>query len=242
MRLIFPGTKGEIEEQSPKHRFHSSLIVEYLNTRILIDLGEKYSTSLEKKINSFDALLITHAHPDHYIWTLREENRVKIPVYLTKATLEYSQNKPLNTNLIEDGRQFVVKDLKVTPFNVIHSLRCPAICFKIEGDRAVLYAPDILDTEQPKKVVFSGVSILIADGSSIDVNLVRRRDDKLFGHAMIKTIINWCRKYNINELIITHCGKQVVTGDEKEIMNKIFKYAEIKINIQIAYDGFKIDI
>ncbi|MBM3708990.1 MAG: hypothetical protein FJW61_01010 [Actinobacteria bacterium] len=242
MKLFFPGTKGEIEEESPKHKFHSSLVVQYLNTGILMDFGEKHSPTLNSLIKKFDALLITHAHPDHYIWTVKENEKIKIPVYLTDITLNYGKNKPLNTVIIEDGKQFVIKDLKITPFNVIHSLRCPAVCFKIEGSSTILYAPDILDTEQSKKDVFSGVDILVADGSSIDVNLVRRKEDKLFGHAMVKTIINWCLKFNIHELIVTHCGKQIVTSDEKEVMNKIFKFTELKINVIIAYDGFEINV
>lgn len=242
MKLFFPGTKGEIEEQSPRHKYHSSLIIQYLNTSILIDLGEKYSNLLENKISSLDALLITHAHPDHYLWTFEKNDRIEIPVYLTEVTLNYSKNKPLNTVIIKDGKQFVIKDLKITPFNVIHSLRCPAVCFKIEGDKTVLYAPDILDTEQSKENVFLGIDTLIADGSSIDINLVRKRDDKLFGHAMIKTVVNWCRRYNIRQLIITHCGKQIVTADEKEVMNKIIQYTEFKIDVQIAYDGFETEV
>ncbi len=242
MKLIFPGTKGEIEESSPKHQYHSSLIVKYLNTNILIDLGEKHSPYLNGLINSFDALLITHAHPDHYLWTVFENNEIKIPVYLTEISLSYGKNKPLNTVLVEDGKQFFIKELNITPFNVIHSLRCPAVCYKIVGDKIILYAPDILDTEQKKDVVFKDVDILIADGSSIDINLVRRRDDKFFGHAMLKTIINWCSRYSITQLIITHCGKQIVTDDENVILNKINEYSKSKVDVKIAYDGYEIEV
>ena len=37
MHLKFPGTKGEIEENSAKHRYQSSLIIEQTDTRILFD-------------------------------------------------------------------------------------------------------------------------------------------------------------------------------------------------------------
>lgn len=244
MLLEFPGTRGEIEEESSKHRYHSSLIIKERNTYILIDFGEKYAPSLKDRIGDFDALLITHAHPDHYIWTLREEKEIKIPVCLTEVTLNYSQNKPLNYRIVNPGESFKIKDLNITAYNVIHSLRCPAVCYRVEGSKVLVYSPDIVDVDDSegksngKKKVFEGVDILIADGSSLDVNMVRRRDNKLFGHARIKTIAGWCKKYGIRDLIITHCGKQLVTLDEKELESKLTQYSEGKVDIKIAYDGY----
>ena len=242
MRLKFPGTKGEIEENSIKHEYHSSLIIEQTYTRILLDFGEKHSPELESIVNTFDAILITHAHPDHYIWTIKEDTGITIPVYLTQETLDYSSRKPLNYKVIKADKSFNIKSLLITPYNVIHSLRCPAVCFKIKGDKTIIYAPDILDTEEPKEKVFKNLDLIVADGSSVDINLVRRKDDKLFGHAMLKTIIGWCKKYSIRNIMITHCGKQIVTSDEEIIESKLYKYSENKVNFIIAYDGMQLDI
>ncbi len=242
MRLIFPGTKGEIEEENPEHRFHSNLIIDYKNTRLLIDLGEKYSSSLEGRLNDFYALLITHAHPDHYIWTKKAENSIKIPVYLTLETLNYSSNRPENFKVIKVGEEFNINELYICAYDVIHSIRCPAICYRIRGDKNVIYAPDILDTVKSKEEVFKGADILIADGSSINVNMVRRKGDMLFGHAMIKTIFGWCKKYNIQKLFITHCGRQIVTGTKEEIKDMLLKYSEGIVDWNIAYDGYEVDV
>jgi len=242
MRLIFPGTKGEIEEESPEHRFHSNLLIYHKNTSLIIDLGEKYSPELYISLNKFDAMLITHAHPDHYIWTKRSEDAVNIPVYLTEETLNYTGSKPVNFKIIKAEKEFNINDINICAYNVIHSLRCPAVCYRIKGNRTLIYAPDILDIESPKELVFKGVDVLIADGSSVNVNMVRRRDDKLFGHAMIKTIVNWCKKYNIKRLLITHCGKQIVTGNKREIEEMISAYSEGAVDWQIAYDGFEVEV
>jgi hypothetical protein len=59
---------------------------------------------------------------------------------------------------------------------------------------------------------------------------------------MVKTIIGWCIKYGIEDLIITHCGKQIVTMDEKELSNKLKCYSKGKVNVVIAYDGYRIRI
>jgi hypothetical protein len=39
MKLIFVGTRGEIEARTPKHRMHSSLLVSYRGTKVMIDCG-----------------------------------------------------------------------------------------------------------------------------------------------------------------------------------------------------------
>lgn len=238
MKLEFPGTRGEIEEKSIKHKYHSSLIIREKNANILIDLGEKYSPYLEKEINNLDGILITHAHPDHYIWTIKEKDNIEIPVYLTDITLNYGRYRPKVFNIIEPDNKFLIKELTIKAYKVIHSLRCPAIGYKIANGKNIVYAPDIVDFKKDKENVFKNVDILVADGSSLNINMVRRRDGKLFGHAMVKTIIGWCKKYNIKELIITHCGKQIVLMDEKELVNKIYEYSENKVNVTVAYDGF----
>jgi len=242
MIIKFPGTRGEIEKSSPSHKYHSSLIVEYRSTRMLIDLGIKHNPWLMDTVNDFSFILITHAHPDHYIWTVKNEGNVNVPVYLTKITFDYGKYKPANYRIIESGREYKLKDFKISAYNVIHSLRCPAIAYKIKGDKTIIYAPDILDFEEDKGVVLNDIDLLITDGSSLNINMVRRRDDKLFGHTRVKTIIGWCKKYNVEKLIITHCGKQIVNMDESELKEKLKEYAGEDVDVEVAHDNWKIEV
>ncbi len=242
MEIEFPGTKGEIKESSARHKYHSSLILNYKNTRVLIDLGVKRNPRLVEKIDDFNFLLITHAHPDHYSWTVEDMKSIKIPVYMTGVTLDYGKYKPASHRIIKSGVEYRLKDFEITAFEVLHSLRCPAVAYRIKGDRTIIYAPDILDFKEDKSVVLDGIDLLIADGSSLNINMVRRRDNKIFGHTRIKTIIGWCKKYGLEKLIITHCGKQVVTMDEGELKEKIDEYAEGKVDVKIAYDDYKINL
>jgi ribonuclease BN (tRNA processing enzyme) len=242
MIIEFPGTRGEIEESSARHKYHSSLIVRYKSTSVLVDFGIKYNPNLIDRINDFDFMLITHAHPDHYIWTKEEDKRINIPVYVTKITLDYGKYKPVNNRIIESCREYRLKDLQITAYNVIHSLRCPAVGYKIKGDKTIIYSPDILDFEEDKGMVLKRTDVLIADGSSLNINMARRREGKLFGHARIKTIIGWCKKYGISHLIVTHCGKQIVTMDKKELADGLEEYAEEKVDVIVAYDGFRMKL
>lgn len=242
MIIEFPGTRGEIEESSPRHKYHSSLIVRGKSTGLLVDFGTKHNPGLAKIINSFNFILITHAHPDHYIWTLEEKNCITAPVYMTPETFNYGRNKPLNYRIIKSGREYILNDLKITAYKVTHSIKCPAVAYKIKGDKTIIYAPDILDFNEDKVILLRDIDLMVADGSSLNINMVRRKDDKLFGHTMIKTIIGWCKKYNVKNLIITHCGKQVVTMKEDELMEKIKEYSEELVNVRVAYDGLKLKI
>ncbi len=242
MIIEFPGTKGEIEESSTKHKYHSSLIVRYKCTNILIDFGMKYNPKLINEIKKFDFILITHAHPDHYIWTLKQEDTINVPVYLTRDTLDYSKNKPGNYRIIETGRKYNLKDLEISAHKVMHSLNCPAVGYKIRGDRTIIYAPDILDFEEDKRAILKDIDLLVADGSSLNINMVRRKNNRLFGHTRIKTIIGWCKKYGISKLVITHCGKQIVTMDGKELADRLKQYSEGKVDVVMAYDGYSIKL
>ena len=242
MIIEFPGTKGEIEESSAEHKYHSSLIIRYKKTCALIDFGIKYNPQLINKINDFDFILITHAHPDHYIWTLEDENRINIPVYLTKVTLDYGKYKPAEYTIIKSDKKYRLKSLDIKVCNVLHSLRCPAVGYKIKGDKTLIYAPDIVDFEEDKGAVLKDVDLLIADGSSLNINMVRRKEGKLFGHTRVKTIIGWCKKYNIGSLIVTHCGKQIVNMDKKELAVRLEEYTEGKIDVVVAYDGYRMEL
>ncbi|MBN1299188.1 MAG: MBL fold metallo-hydrolase [Actinobacteria bacterium] len=241
--LTFPGTKGEIEEESQLHKYHTSMILSTPQASILFDYGLKHNPSLDKKINEFDAIFITHSHPDHYIWTVKEpDKKISVPVYLTSVTYDYSIRKPDNYVIIETGSIYTVKDIKVQAFEVIHSLRCPAVCYRISCGKKLLYSPDIVDIKGGKDNVLDGLDLLIADGSSLNVNMVRNKDGQLFGHAMIKTIVNWCKKYSIPKLIITHAGKQIVSISYEEAEKKIIEYAGQELDFTIAYDGMSITV
>ncbi len=230
-KLVFLGTKGEIEESSPKHRYHSSLLVISDEARLLIDYGKLHKYSLEEIKPS--AILITHAHPDHYLW-LDEEVKTGIPVYLTEETLGYGMYLPENNRVVVPGREFEVGPFKCRPYRVMHSIRCPAVGYKIAvSERTIVYNPDLVDIVE-KENILKGVDYYIGDGSSLRANLVRRKDDQFFGHTRITTQINWCRKYGVRHIIFTHLGKETIENEadfRKEHGEAI-----------LAYDGMELVI
>ncbi len=244
MKIKFLGTKANIEESSKKHKYNSSLLIEYKNFKLLIDYGLLHKNKLDEikaktgnfRINSSsrksqikpNAIIITHAHPDHYIWT--EENvNTNIPVYIAEETLKYGKFKPKNYKIIKPGKKFKIKNFTILPFRVLHSIRCPAIGFKISvNKKSIIYTGDLVDIVSKNKIL-KNVDYYIGDGSCIRANLVRKKGDKIFGHARISTQINWCKKCGIKNIIFTHLGKETIRK-EKE-----FKKQNPKI--VFAYDG-----
>ena len=230
-KLTFLGTKGEIEEETPVHRFHSSMLVASGGTKLLIDYGLLHCYSLDEI--KPDAILITHAHPDHHSW-LKQDVQSAVPVYLTQETLDYGKFKPQNSHVITPMDQFKVGAFECMAYRVLHSIRCPAVGWKLKFEgKTMVYNSDLVDIVE-KDAVLTGVDYYIGDGSAVKANLVRRRGDVIFGHTRIITQIHWCEKFGIKHIIFTHLGKETL-GEEGNLKNE---YPEIVM----AYDSMAMEI
>ncbi len=229
--LIFLGTKGEIEEKSRRHKYHSSILMIKDNFRLMIDFGLIHRDNLQKI--KPDAVLITHAHPDHYIWT-KKGYETDIPVYVTKSTINYGKFKPENYKIISENKKIKLSPFSILPYKVLHSVRCPAVGFRISfGKNVVIYNPDLVDIINRDKIL-KNARYYIGDGSSINANLVRKRNEKIFGHSRITTQVKWCEKAGIKKIIFTHLGKETI-AKEKSFKNK-------HPEIIFAYDGMRVEI
>jgi hypothetical protein len=60
-------------------------------------------------------------------------------------------------------------------------------------------------------------------------SFVRRRGKALIGHSPVRTQLTWCQKEGVPKAIITHCGSEIVTGDEREIAAKLRDIAPLGI-------------
>jgi len=231
LKLIFLGTKGEIEESNEKHRYNSSLLLVSEGDRLLVDYGMLHRYNLEELVPG--AILITHAHPDHYVW-LEQDVETDIPVYLTEETLNYGKFKPSNINVIEPDKYYNEGSFQFTAYRVLHSIRCPAVGYKVKTqNKTLVYNPDLVDIVN-KAEVLADVDYYIGDGSSIKSNLVRRRGDILFGHTRMTTQINWCKKYGIDHIIFTHLGRETIAAEDE--------FGRDHPEAIFAYDGMEVII
>ena len=234
MRITFLGTRGEVEERERTHRYQTGLLIEGKEAKILFDCGEERFLA-EKP----DAIFLTHAHPDH---TKGLKKGTELPVYLTRETEEGIRKFGLeNRTRLEPGKQTSLKEVKIIPYRVYHSLKAPAVLLKVsEGDFTFIFAPDVLSIPDREKVL-EGVDLYIGDGSSLKRNLVRRSDDKVIGHAAVKTQMGWLHKAGVQYAIFTHWGTEAIRLHGNTLKFRIRRFAGPALKAEVARDGMAID-
>jgi hypothetical protein len=124
---------------------------------------------------------------------------------------------------------------------VQHSLRCPAVGYRIAvGQAALFYLPDVAAIPGHREVL-AGSALFVGDGATITRPLLRRHDGVLLGHAPIRTQLGWCRDAGVCRAVFTHCGSEIVGGDERRLGAKVRALArECGVSARIAYDGLEI--
>ena len=137
----------------------------------------------------------------------------------------------------------VIEGLNFCPCPVQHSLRCPAVGYRIGvGPATLFYLPDVAAISSHREVL-AGAALYIGDGATITRPLLRQRDGVLLGHAPIRTQLGWCRDAGVRHAVFTHCGSEIVGGDERRLGPRVRALArECGVSARIAYDGLAIEV
>ena len=150
----------------------------------------------------FDAVLISHAHKDHYglLFFVHPD----IPVYLSKGTKElielsflFNQTnyQPKNIKIIQAWQSFQIKDVKITPYLVDHS-GFDAMAFLIEAEgRRILYTGDFRGHGRKKKLFDSlmkrpikDVDYLIMEGTMLSRENEEYRTEEDVERALVRLL------------------------------------------------------
>jgi phosphoribosyl 1,2-cyclic phosphodiesterase len=239
MKLTFLGTRGEIETRTRRHRMHTSLLVSHRGARVMIDCGLDWLGKFERLRPK--AIVLTHAHPDH-AWGLK--NGAPCPVHAPQSTWQELQRYPIkDRHLIKERTPTKICGITFEAFPVEHSILAPAVGYRVSAGRSrIFYAPDLVFIRE-RAAALNGVQIYIGDGATLTRSFIRRRGETLIGHAPVRTQLTWCEKEGVRRAIVTHCGSEIVTGDERKIAAKLLAMAaERGIQLQIAYDGLKVNL
>lgn len=237
LRLLFAGTRGEIEARTRQHQRHSSLVVLYHGQRILVDCGKDWEGKWQ--LLQPDAIVLTHAHPDH-AWGLSAG--ATCPVYATQDTWNAIGTFPIEQRQLVKARwSMSIGDITFEAFPVEHSIRCPAVGYRIQaGNDVVFYGPDLVYIHE-RHTALTDVSWYIGDGASVTKPMVRKRGDALIGHAPIQQQLGWCRDEHVPRAVFTHCGSEIVGGDQAELRNRIRQLGvERGVTAELAFDGLEI--
>jgi ribonuclease BN (tRNA processing enzyme) len=241
MKLTFLGTRGYIASRSRRHRRHTSTLVSYRGRRVLLDCGEDWQGKAGEIAPR--AIVITHAHPDH-AFGLRAG--APCPVYATRQAWERMKRFPVppgGRRLIRPRSPMRIEGLWFEAFPVVHSIRAPAVGYRITAGRASLfYVPDVVRIHHVREAL-SGIRVYVGDGARIDRPLLRRdkRTGSPVGHTSIAAQLGWCAKHGVSRMIVTHCGSAIVRGDERRLEARLRLLAEEQgvVEVEIAEDGME---
>lgn len=241
MKITFLGTKAYIESTKRRHWRHTSTLISYKNKKIMIDCGIDWAKKVWKI--KPDAIVITHAHPDHAGGL---KGGSPCPVYATKNSWQSMKNYLIR----EDQKKIIYLTKPNTIFGVTftaikneHSLIAPAVSYHISTpSHTIFYSGDVVYIPQVKNAL-NGAELYIGDGSTITQSLVRRKNDKIYGHATIGTQLTWCKKAGVKWAIFTHCGSQIVDHDGRTVAAQIRKLGKQRgVKAQVAHDGMIINL
>jgi phosphoribosyl 1,2-cyclic phosphodiesterase len=207
----------------------------------MIDCGETWLGRLDDLRP--EAIVVTHAHPDH-AFGLKDGSQC--PVYATRSAWRALRRFPIppdrrHTLRLRDS--VVIGRIVFEAFSVVHSIRAPAVGYRVSAGRVkVFYVPDVVSIAA-RSDAFRGICVYVGDGASITRNMVRRerKTGILFGHATIERQLDWCRDESVARMIVTHCGSDIVGGDEAAAIAKLETLAAHRgVAITVAHDGMEL--
>ena len=239
MILTFLGTRGYIAARTRLHQRHSSLLVAHAGAALRIDVGEDWRGRTSRA--PARAILLTHAHPDHAGGLVAG---AAAPVYATAETWAPLRGFPIRERAVVEPRApFAVGPFVVEAFPVAHSLRAPAVGYRLAAGRAaIFYAPDLVHIPD-RTAALARAALYVGDGATVERPLVRRRGDLLIGHAAVRTQLGWCAREGVTRAVFTHCGTEIVTADPRAIAARVRALgAAHGVEAEIARDGLRLRV
>jgi len=242
-RVKVLGSRGLIDEKDRLIRRHSGLLID---ERILVDCGEKEFLGTKP-----DVCFLTHAHPDHWFPVKEKVEKVPLSVYCSGRTAQL-----LNTE-IEQIRVFKrlsisrirSPDYTVYTYPVVHSIKAPANGYVLSlGSSKIVIPGDVLSVkERIREKLWTDALVYVGDGSSIERELVRRKEGEIYGHASVMRQLGWCNQGKIEVAVLRHWGSETVKKGIRWARRRIEQLLDEKdwsypSRVILATDGATLDI
>lgn len=205
----------------------------------MIDCGADWLKALKRVAPT--AIVLTHGHGDHAFGLAAG---APCPVYATQDTWDLIDRFPIvDRRIVKPRKPIVISGVTFEAFKVQHSLRAPAVGYRVSrGRSAIFYVPDLAAIEERRRAL-GRVKLYVGDGATIVRSMVRTRDHVLIGHAPITAQLAWCKAEGVKRAIFTHCGSGIVKGDARRIAVRIKDLGEAYgIEASVAYDGLTVSL
>jgi len=222
------------------NRLRTSAHVEVDGKSIVVDTGPDFRQQiLRENIKALDAVLFTHKHKDHVgglddVRSFNFKQQRSMPIYGSQATIErikieYSYAFEKKTypgvprillNAI-DNQPFDVDGTTVVPILVYHH-KLPVFGFRIHNFTYITDANHIPDSEIEK---IRGTEILVLNALQREAHI---------SHFTLQQAIELSEALRPRKTYFTHISHNL--GFHREVDH------ELPENMQLAYDGLKVEI
>lgn len=248
MKLKFLGTGGGRYVTAEQRRKTAGIIVSTEETQIHIDPGPGalVYTHQEDKSEDTEAVLVSHAHPDHsndvepIIEMMTEAYKHPGAVFANETCLSgysdiekvisnYHQGLCGTVNQLEEDSEFEFKDLKVRSQQMFHS-DPKTQGFTLETDKKKIGF--WTDTEFSEELLdfYGGCDTMI-------IYCTRPKGEGIRNHTSVSDIPEIVEKVEPGTVIVTHFGYKFLESDLEEQKNWLKEECESKIIF--AEDGME---
>ena len=223
-------------------RLRSSILVEWNDCRIVVDCGPDFRQQmLVNKVDSIDAILVTHGHKDHLggLDDVRAYNYIlkrPIDVYAEKKVqaiirMEYSyafEKEPypgVPEILLHDlvNEPFLVSGLPVIPIRAVHfNKRHFVFGFRFND---FTYITDAVSISSAEKEKIKGSKVIV-------LNALRK--EKHYSHFNLEEALVLMKELQPEHGYLTHISHQMGTCREVSGL--------LPGNVKLAYDGLSFTV
>jgi phosphoribosyl 1,2-cyclic phosphate phosphodiesterase len=225
---------------SKDKRLRTSILIEHLSTQIVVDTGSDFRQQmLTANVQQLEGVLYTHEHKDHLagmdeVRAFNFKTGLPINLYATTRVQQaierefayvFAPNKypgipSINFITINANAPFKVKDIHVTPIEVMHA-KMPVLGFRI-GNFTYITDANYISNEELKKI--KGTDILV-------LNALRKEEH--VSHFTLQQALQLVEQIQPRVAYFTHISHQL--GLHCDVMQ------ELPPNVFLAYDGLVIN-